>query len=175
MDFKKDIINGKTEYLIKELHREDEKELQIFNEKCSDYYMNIEGRQSLKAIGHELLNELPPNKSLSDKFVFGVYKGENDLIALIDIIKDYKLEKEWTIGLLLLDPSERDKGLGSKIHNFLIESVSAYQATKFRLGVVVENQRALNFWRRIGYEEIDRVTIKVGNTDRKVIVMNYLI
>lgn len=175
MNFKKEIKNGSSEYLIKELHQEDERDLQILNEKCIDYYMNIEGRQSIISTGRELLNELPPNKKLRDKFVFGVYNNNYNLIAVIDIIKDYKIEKEWTIGLMLIDPSERGKGLGSILHNFLIELVSDYHASKFRLGVVEENQMALNFWTKLGYKEIDRVIIKLGNKDKNVIVMNYYI
>lgn len=175
MNFNKTIKNANSEYLIRQLNYQNEEELQILNEKCADYFILIEGRQSIDGIGHELLNELPPDKTLRDKLVFGVYKDGVNLIAVIDIIKDYKLEKEWTIGLLLIDPSERDKGLGSTIHNFLVDLLAAYQANTFRIGVVVENQRALNFWAKLGYQEIDRVNIKVGNRDRKVIVMNYFI
>lgn len=58
---------------------------------------------------------------------------------------------------------------------FLIELVSVYEATKLRIGVVEENQKATNFWIRMGYKETDRVNIKVGNRDRKVIVMEYYI
>ena len=34
--------------------------------------------------------DLPPDKEMMDKFVFGVYKGNDFLIAVMDVIKDYR-------------------------------------------------------------------------------------
>ena len=172
MSFKRKIKIGGREYLIKELSAEDGDSLQKLCERCVDYYEIVEGRLPPKSAGYEILNDLPPNKEMKDKFVLGAYDNSN-LIAVIDIIRDYKKEKEWTIGLMMIDPFFRGKGLGFKLHNFLIEWVSDYQVESFRIGVVDENGNALNIWQRLGYQEIDRVTMKLGNKDKVVIVMKY--
>lgn len=167
------IKNGNNEYLIKKLLQEDESDLQELNERCLDYYYIVEGRKPIASAAYEILNELPPGKEMKDKFVLGVYNNESKMIAVIDIIKDYKVEKEWAIGLLMIDLDERGKRLGTKLHDFLIEWVSDYQTKSFRIGVVEENINALGFWRKLGYSEIDRINMKLGNKDNVIIVMKY--
>ncbi len=164
---------GSMEYLIKQLVSEDESDLQKLSERCNDYYQIVEGIEPTKNAAHEILYELPPNKEMKDKFVLGVYDSHANLIAVIDIIKGYKTEKEWMIGLMMIDPNERGKGLGRELHHFLIDWVSDYQAETFRIGVVEDNRNAFNFWSKLGYKEIDRVNLKLGNKDNVVIVMRY--
>lgn len=173
MSLNKMIKNGSHEFLVKVLSSEDESDLQKLNERCTDYYSIVEGRLPTDKAAYEILNDLPPNKEMKDKFVFGVYDCNSDLIAVIDIIRDYKIEREWAIGLMMIDPRERGKGLGSKLHHFLKEWVSDYQAQSFRIGVVEDNLNAIHFWSKLGYKEIDRVNMKLGNKDNIVIVMKY--
>jgi len=36
-------------------------------------------------------------------------------------VRDYQIISEWTIGLLLLEPKERGRGLGTVIHEALVK------------------------------------------------------
>lgn len=165
------IINA--DYTARLLSPADETTVQDLCERCSDFSLLIEGRLPEKSAGHDILFDLPPNKGLEDKYVIGVYKKENDLlIAVIDLIKDYKVSGEWTLGLLMIDPNERGHGLGRTLQAFIKTQVLAHQGSMMRIGVVEENHRAYKFWREMGYAEVDRVKMTLGIKEHSVIVMN---
>jgi len=164
------IIND-SEYSIRMLTGRDEADVQDLCERCSDFFELVEGRVPEKDAGDNILSDLPPGKELKDKYNFGVYK-ENLLIAVIDIVKDYKADKEWIIGLLMIDPGERGNGLGRKLHNLIKDWVSEEHGKLLRIGVVEENRRGYKFWREMGYAEIAKSEETYGNKEHTVIIMN---
>ncbi len=164
-------IIGKYEYNIKQLSGNDEMDVQDLCERCSDYSVLIEGRPPEKDAGKSILFDLPPGKELIDKYVFGVYKENDILIAVIDMIKDYKEAGEWIIGLLMIDPSERGNSLGRKLHSFIKNWVLEEHGKVLRIGVVEENNRAYKFWCEMGYVEVDRVKMTFGHKEQTVISM----
>lgn len=173
MNFTRRFNFNNSEYFINELTLEDVDSLQELCERCVDYYEIVEGRDPTENTGYEILTELPPNKQMKDKYVLGVYDNNSRLISVIDIVRGFKVEKEWALGLMMIDPIARGKGLGTKLHNFLLEWLAEYQAESIRIGVVEENKNALSFWKKLGYKEIDRVTMELGNKENTVIVMKY--
>lgn len=96
-------------------------------------------------------------------------------IAVIDMVKDFKTEREWTLGLMMIDPSERGKGLGKRLHEYIKEMAAACHAEKLCLGFVLDNTKAQKFWSSLGYTEVDRVCTRYGEKDNVVVVMNYYI
>lgn len=76
------------------------------------------------------------------------------------------------IGLLMIDPKERGKGLGKVLHKFIKDYVLMHKADKLRIGVVEENTNATGFWKSLGYDEIKRVNMSYGYKDNVVVVMN---
>lgn len=168
-------IIGRYKYDIRLLSGSDGNEVQALCESCSDFFELTYGRQPEKCAGNSILFELPPGKALKDKYVFGVYNEKNVIIAVIDMIKDYKVTGEWIIGLLMIEPSERGNGLGRELHKFILNWVSEENGSKLRIGVVEENHRGYKFWCEMGYAEVDRVKSIYGNKEHTVIVMNLLI
>ncbi len=161
------------DYCVRLLSPEDEVSVQNLCERCADFSMLIEGRLPEKSAGHDILFDLPPNKDLEDKYVIGVYKKESSpLIAVIDLIKDYKNPGEWTMGLMMIDPDERGQRLGRTLQEFVKTLVLEHRGKVLRIGVVEENSRAYKFWREMGYAEVDRVSMTFGNKTHRVIVMN---
>lgn len=160
---------------IRLLSDDDETELQALCERCSDFSELIEGQPPKKDAAHNILFDLPPDKTMKDKFVLGIYKETDVLIAVIDMVKDYKTSGEWMIGLLMIDPSERGNGLGRKLHDFIRAWVLEKHGKVLRIGVVEPNHRGYKFWREMGYIEADRVKRTYGNRTHTVIVMNLLL
>ncbi|MCT4594548.1 MAG: GNAT family N-acetyltransferase [Anaeromicrobium sp.] len=175
MDFKSKVVLNDEDYIIKIINSDYEDILQQLCERCSDYFQ-IE-RDDCPSIneGYEILNMLPPDKKYSDKFVFGVFNKKSYLVGVVDIVKDYPVKGEYMLGLMLIDPIERGRGLGKKLHHFLIEWSINLEADKLRIGVVEKNYKAYEFWKSRGYEEVKRTKLKHGNKENNVIVMNYLI
>lgn len=169
------VIIGTKEYEIRRLSTDNEAEIQDLCERCSDFFELTEGRRPEKDAANNILFDLPSGKGLEDKFVFGVYNGNEVLVAIIDIIRDYKETGEWIIGLFMLDPRERGNGLGRKIHELIKKWISQENGSKLRIGVVEANRRGYKFWREMGYFEVDKVKNTYGNLEHTVIAMNLLI
>ena len=112
---------------------------------------------------------------MKDKYVFGVYNENNILVAVIDMIKDYKAVGEWMLGLLMIDPSERGNSLGRKLHDLIKNWVLEEHGSVLRIGVVKDNIRGYKFWCEMGYAEVDRVNRTYGLKEHIVIVMNLVL
>ena len=166
------ILNSGKEYLIKLLDFSDENIVQALCEQSPDYFEIVKNEEPGKDAGHEILTDLPVGKNISDKRVFGCFAAEGDLVAVADIIRDWKDKEEWMIGLLLILPGERNKGLGTSFHDFIKEYARANGAKKLRIAVVERNINAIIFWQKLGYQEVDRVKKKFGSNDGVVIIMN---
>ncbi|QUH26107.1 GNAT family N-acetyltransferase [Serpentinicella alkaliphila] len=164
-------INRNT-YLIRELSIYDEQKIQNLCERCLDYFELVEGTHPEECEGRNILYDLPPNKSLEDKFVFGVFDNMDRLVAVADIIKDYKAISEWIIGLMLIDPRERGLGLGRKVYDMIKEWISRSGGKAIRIGVVENNINGYNFWFSLGLREIQRVEMKFKLKEHIVIIMN---
>ena len=94
------------------------------------------------------------------------------LIGLADIIRDYPGVGDWWLGLLLIDPDYRGKGLGRQVYT-AYESWAAKQgAQRIYLGVIEENHTAHRFWQGLGFKEIKRrPPTRFGDREHIVIVM----
>lgn len=160
------------EYNIKLLSEDNVDDVQVLCERCSDFSELIEGRPPEKDAGRNIFFDLPPGKELKDKYVFGVYNEKNVLIAVIEMVKDYKLTGEWIIGLMMIDPNERGKGLGRNLHELIKDWVYKENGTKLRIGVVEDNQRGYKFWFEMGYVEVNRVKATYGYKEHTVIGMD---
>jgi len=164
-------VNG-NRFFIRLLKPDDENLIQELCERCPDYFMIIEGKMPEKSAGHEILFDLPPGKKLSDKFVFGVFNISNILVAVIDLVRDYKVAEEWILGLLLIDPNERGNGLGRHIHEYIKDFIRKHNGNRLRIGVAEENTLAMKFWTKAGYAVTDTVKATYGIKEHNVIVMN---
>jgi GNAT superfamily N-acetyltransferase len=158
-------------YEIRLLGARNEAELQDLCERCHEFALLTEGQLPGPKAGFDILNDLPPVKEMEDKRVLGVY-DEGLLAAVVEMVKDYKTVGEWIIGLLLIDPEKRGNGLGSAIHDYIIEYVSQNGGSLLRIGVIEENIRGMNFWKRMGYHEVERKVQSFGIKEHTVIVMN---
>lgn len=138
-------------------------------ESCSDYYIMSGGVLPTEEEINEIFTDLPPNKKQQDKHLFGVFKS-NILVGIVDVVRDFPINDEWIIGLLLLKPNERGKGLGEKIHEVLIQWAKPLGAKSFRVGVIIENINAIRFWDRLGYIEIEKKSMNIKQKNHVVIV-----
>ena len=102
----------------------------------------------------EIFKALPPGKNYAVKFVLGIFKDKNELLGIIDLVKNFPVEGEWMLGLFYLDPEERGQGLGKLVHQTLVQWAEKFGAKSFRIGVLEENYQGRNFWSGLGYRKI---------------------
>lgn len=119
-------------------------------EHSQNYFYSVYGRNFKTSDIDELFNDVPKNKSLEDKLVFGIY--ENDLcIGLIDLLRNYHRDKIWFIGLFIIHEAFHRKGYGKRAHQWIKEYVKSSGGYVLRLAVVDDNQKGLKFWTEQGY------------------------
>jgi GNAT superfamily N-acetyltransferase len=95
--------------------------------------------------------------------MFGLFDSQHELIGLIESIRGYPDEQTWWVGLIMLDPKYRRKGL----LNPLMQSFEQWVAKLgmcYIMGSVVEiNIKVLRLWKRMGFEVICRKPPKQFN------------
>ena len=162
-----DLING---YQIKSLTNDSYHVVEKLCRKCSDYYILHEGILPSQKQIDEIFFTLPPDKNCEDKFVLGIYRIDG-LIGIIDIIRDFPTIGEWMIGLMLIEPEERGKGLGAIVHKALADWAMGLGAKSFRVAVVEENLKGIHFWSALGYTKIKEVKMDLTAKTHVVNVM----
>ena len=152
-------FNLQDGYKSKVLTVENIKLVELLCEKCSDYYILHDGILPSTEEAKEIFTAIPPNKSYDDKFVLGIFNYNNELIGIVDIVKDFPIIGEWMLGLMLIEPKARGNGLGKVVHESLVKWAKNLGAKSFRIGVIEENCKGINFWNNLGYKKIKEVNM----------------
>ncbi|MCM1130306.1 MAG: GNAT family N-acetyltransferase [Roseburia sp.] len=107
------------------------------------YYKHCPPMVTLESIKNDLKN-LPPSKTLEDKFYVGFYEKE-ELLAVIDLILEYPNNQTVFIGFFMMNKNYQRKGIGTSIINEVLEYfMSNYKYV--RLGYVSGNKESESFW-----------------------------
>ena len=139
-------------YRVARLTLADAADVQSLYERCDDYHIAHEGTPPPSTAGVEELTSAPPGRSLEDKFPFGIYAPDGEMIAYLELFRNYPAEGEWWIGLLLVDPTVRRRGLGSKIIRAATAWAAKNGARAIELAVLESDPVAQSFWSRQGFE-----------------------
>ncbi|HVR39340.1 MAG TPA: GNAT family N-acetyltransferase [Thermoanaerobaculia bacterium] len=141
-------------------------------ERCSDFHELSEGSPTRPdAAAHELAS-VPPGGKPDDNFVIGIFDSEQ-LVAVLNLARNFPRPGEWWIGLLMLDPAVRARGLGRRI----VEAALPWSAASAMwLGVLEANPRAERFWRRAQFEEVERQDFRsdTGKAHRIILMRRYI-
>jgi len=139
------------EFRLCKLESEHLQPLQHLCERCADFVELVEGQEVSPGASQELFQDMPPGKSLSDKFLYGIFDRNGEMRGVLEGMRHYPDETTWWIGLLMLDPEVRGRGLGRKIVDGFSAYVRSEQGKSIMLGVVEENQTAYDFWQQQGF------------------------
>jgi GNAT superfamily N-acetyltransferase len=160
---------------IRPLSPVDSPVIQHLYDQCLDYMLLVDGHPAGPNAGEEEFKDVPPGKSPKDKYIFGIFDQSDQLLGLLDALRGYPDETTWWIGLLLLLPEARTKGLGRLVVQGFTEYVWAKGGKAIMLGVVEENERAFQFWTRLGFEVVHRTEPRqFGNKMQTVNIMRLI-
>lgn len=124
--------------------------LQRLLDQCSDYYeMHERWGTPPDAAVYEMT--APGDRVQDDLLVLALEDGAGTLQAMIQMLKDHPERGMWWIGLMLVAPEQRSRGLGAQLVRHAISAASAAGAGALRLAVSVQNPRAESFWSRAGF------------------------
>jgi RimJ/RimL family protein N-acetyltransferase len=99
----------------------------------------------------------PPSKAVSEKQSIGVFDGTDTLVGILDAIPDFPEAQVCTIGLLLIDPAVRGRGIGTTVLTAFERHMAAGGMTRLRAAVVAHHAPGLRFLERAGYREVSRL------------------
>lgn len=146
----------------------DVRALQRLLEAAPSYSIVIQGTPPSGTAAEELLSELPPGRTLEDKFVLGIFEGDA-LVGCADLFRGYPAPQFAYIGLLLFSEADQRRGFGTEALAHIDALAASWGCRILRIGVIETNLRALSFWRRAGFREVDRKAI-AGFTGEAVIM-----
>ncbi len=134
----------------------DAPELQHLFEQCGDYFELVFGVPPGPAEVQSGFVALPEGSTYEDKLLLGVFDDNEKLVGHIDAVRDYPAPGVWTVGLLLLTPTARDRGVGRGLIRELSSWIAASGGRDLRVGVVEWNERALAFFESAGFSIKER-------------------
>lgn len=97
-----------------------------------------------------VLRELPPGKTLDDKYFVGFYETGR-LTAVLDLIAGYPNDDTAYLGWFMMHQESQGRGVGSQIITELSFRLSAEGFTHMELGYVKGNRQAEDFWVKNGF------------------------
>jgi ribosomal protein S18 acetylase RimI-like enzyme len=160
------------EYRVQRVSEQDAPILRALGERCLEHIELHYGSPPDPAqMIRELLSDLPPDKTLADKFGMGVFDGAGRLVGGIDVIRDYPEPHEWYLGLMVLDPDHRNQGLGARLIAALAGWLRQHEAAYLRLAVSEHNAAGQRFWTRLGFQPVKQVIAEFGNKQSVFLVL----
>ena len=157
-------------YDVRRLTDADAAEIQDLYVRCTAFVELVEGRPPVSHEGGDLLHAKPPGVKDEDKLVFGLFDNGR-MIGAIDVLRGYPEPDNWYLGLLMLSPDTRNRGLGAQAYAATREWVAANGGKTIRLVVQAQNDAALRFWERQGLVVIGAATQDMGGRTNEVFRM----
>jgi GNAT superfamily N-acetyltransferase len=133
------------------LEEKDLPALQGLCDACADYHVLIFGEPAGPGEAQHLVTELPPGRTLEDKYFFGLFTPRPRLCGALDLVRDVREPGEWYLGLLLLEPGARGHGLGEGVVRAAEAWAHEQGARRMRLACAEQNTGGRRFWERMGY------------------------
>jgi ribosomal protein S18 acetylase RimI-like enzyme len=119
--------------------------------RSSEFYGLIGDEQAAETAAAEILGPLDEPYANGTRHVFGLLEA-GEVFAVADLLQGHPTSNDWVIGLLLVDPAHRRKGIGRQLACAIIEWIAGNGGTVVRLVVQQQNLGALRFWKRLGFE-----------------------
>lgn len=158
-------------WTVRELRPADAPALQDLFEAGADYFERCYGVPPGPAEGESAFVALPDGANREDKSLYGVFDDGGSLVGVVDAVRGWPQADTLMLGLLLVAPEWRDRGVGAAVLEGMADAWRAAGMRRIRVGVVRRNARALAFYSRLGFTEAERVVRRLGTADREIVVL----
>lgn len=165
-----------SDYTIKRLSHKQSDLLQVLYEDCTDFAQLSDGQPPLPTAALEEFEALPPGKNLDDKFIFGLFDPSDRLIGVLESVRHYPDDETWWVGLLMLAPNYRQKGLGAQFYKVFETWVATQGNPRISLSVIEANEAGLQFWKQMGFDVLRKTAPRQSGTKthRFVVMSRYI-
>ena len=141
-----------SEYSVKQLLPKDAKVFQGLYDRCTDFALLTDGVAFSLTAAREEFEIVPPGKTTQDVYIFGLFDPCNILSGAIASLRHYPDNRTWWLGLMMLAPEHRSRGLGTDFYRGFERWVSMQDVTQISLCVIEANNLGLRFWQKMGFE-----------------------
>ncbi|MFE7612322.1 GNAT family N-acetyltransferase [Streptomyces celluloflavus] len=109
---------------VRPLRPEDEVGVAQLSAACDDYFVAATGSTALTADGQSMHYSLPDGADFYQKHLL-VLMREDTPVGLVDAVEGHPEPTTCSVGLFLLDPQARGKGLGTRAAQHLLREAEA--------------------------------------------------
>lgn len=141
-----------SEYSVKQLNAEDVEVFQRLYDRCTDFALLTNGVAFSPTSAREEFEIVPKGKTTQDVYIFGIFDAHDILSGVISSLRHYPDNQTWWVGLMILDPEHRSRGLGTNFYRGFEYWVSMQHVTQVSLCVIEANKLGLKFWQKMGFE-----------------------
>ena len=139
-------------YSIKRLTPQEADVLQRLYEQCTEFFILTDGLAPSPTAAREEFDDVPEGKTAEDVYIFGLFDARKNLLSAIASVRYYPDRWTWWIGLMMLAPEQRGRGLGADFYRAFEHWISAQGIFQISLVVIKANELGLQFWERMGFE-----------------------
>ena len=115
--------------------------------------------------------EAIPNGVQKNQKNYSLISFNDEILGVVDYLIDYPEKDTILIGLFIIKNDKQKQGLGTKIFRYLENLFKDKKFLKIRIGVLVDNEIGLFFWKKQNFKEIERKFLKFEKSKKEVIVM----
>jgi ribosomal protein S18 acetylase RimI-like enzyme len=164
---------AESRFRLRPLTAEDGPAVARLFEASADYFEVVLGRPPRSGDAQALYTDGPEDGRPPDgKMLFGIRLPDDEaLVGVLDVFAHYPEPGAWYIGLVLLDPTARTRGLGRAVVESFARDARSHGATELQINVVEQNSAALSFWTRLGFTEMRRWRQHYGERESTFIRM----
>ena len=138
-------------------------QVDVLYTRCAAFFALVDDPLATGNGAADLLSDRPPDFPLEDKYALGVFQ-DDALLGVIDFLVGYPKPDTAFVGLLLIDPDARGRGLGAQVFGRVQAWLVTQGIKEIRLGVQMNNPRARRFWERQGFIHLEDRPL-LGATD----------
>ena len=137
----------------------------------NNYYFSKISDNPLSISNVEEDIEVIPNGVQKNQKNYRLISFNDEILGVVDFLSDYPEKDTILIGLFIIKNDKQKQGLGTKIFRYLEKSFKNKKFLKIRIGVLVDNEIGLSFWKKQNFKEIERKFLKFEKSKKEVIVM----
>ena len=137
----------------------------------NDYYFSkiSDNLSSISAVEEDM--KTIPNGVQKNQKNYRLISFNNEILGVVDYLTDYPEKNIILIGFFIIKNDKKKQGLGTKIFRYLENLFKDKKFLKIRIGVLVDNEIGLSFWKKQNFKEIERKFLKFEKSKKEVIVM----
>lgn len=118
--------------------------------RAADYVTLEIGHAPTQDFVDSFFTAAPPGLTADDLLHFAIMEGPA-MAGIVCIARGYEFPNDWWIGLVLLDPAFRGRGIGAAVVALIKQLATDEAVASLKLSVLEANPRAMHFWIQHGF------------------------